>query len=114
MSPSIKRSFSHSNISTSSQHKYDQRSNDKRPEWEDEIQCLETMNGYEPGNENSNVHKMVDDRLRHWYRGISNFSEVENQPNLLLCWIAGESAKIADQLDDEEVYTRAYIFYLIL
>ena len=61
------------------------------------------MNGYESGNEKGYMHKMVDDRLRHWYRGISNFSEVENQPNLLLCWIAGESAKIADQLDDEEV-----------
>ena len=110
MSPSIKRSFSHSNISTSTQQNYDKCSNQRRPytsDWEDEIQCLETMNGYEPGNENSNVHKMVDDRLRHWYRGISNFSEVENQPNLLLCWIAGESAKIADQLDDEEVYTQS-------
>ena len=38
------------------------------------------------------------------YRGISNFSEVDKQPHLLLCWIAGESAKIADQLDDEEVF----------
>ena len=71
-------------------------------EWEDEIQCLET-NGFDNGSEQSKVHKMVDDRLRHWYRGISNFSEVDNQPKLLLCWIAGESAKIADQLDDDEV-----------
>ena len=110
MSPSIKRSFSHSNISTSTRHQYDKCSNDKRPytsELEDEIQCLETMNGYESGNEKGYMHKMVDDRLRHWYRGISNFSEVENQPNLLLCWIAGESAKIADQLDDDEVSKRA-------
>jgi len=109
MSPSMKRSFSHSNISNSPQNKYDKfsgHSDNRRPyssEWEDEIQCLETMNGYESGSEKGNMHKIVDERLRHWYRGISNFSEVENQPNLLLCWIAGESAKIADHLDDEEI-----------
>ena len=71
---------------------------------EDEIQCLEA-NGYESETERVKIHKNIDDRLRHWYRGISNFSEVENQPNMLMCWVAGESAKIADQLDDEEVRT---------
>ena len=69
---------------------------------EDDIQCLEA-NGYESETERSRIHKNIDDRLRHWYRGISNFSEGENQPNMLMCWVAGESAKIADQLDDEEV-----------
>lgn len=44
-----------------------------------------------------------EDLMRHWYRGIANFSEVDNQPNLLMCLIAGESARIADLLDDEEV-----------
>ena len=44
-----------------------------------------------------------DEYRRHWYRGISNFSEVENHPNLLMCWVAGDSAAIADDLDDEEV-----------
>ena len=71
-------------------------------DFEDEIQCLEA-NGYESETERARIHKNIDDRLRHWYRGISNFSEVENQPHMLMCWVAGESAKIADQLDDEEV-----------
>jgi hypothetical protein len=35
--------------------------------------------------------------------GLSNFSEVEFHPNLLLCWLAGDTAAIADELDDEEV-----------
>ena len=46
-----------------------------------------------------------DSHLRHWYRGISNFSEVDGHRNVLLCWVAGESARIADRLDDEEVGT---------
>ena len=106
MSPTMTRSSTHSNISSSSNPKYNQsNSNNRRSytdEWEDEIQCLEN-DGFESSNGNGKVHKMVEDRLRHWYRGISNFSEVDNQPNLLCCWIAGESAKIADQMDDEEV-----------
>ena len=105
-SPSMRRSFSHSNISISKKNNQD--NNNKRPysdNWEDEIQCLETNGFEECESENrTTVHQIVDDRLRHWYRGISNFSEVDNQPNILLCWIAGESAKIADQLDDEEVF----------
>ena len=40
---------------------------------------------------------------QHWYRALCNFSEVPSQPNLLQTWIAGEAAKIVDQLDDEEV-----------
>ena len=44
-----------------------------------------------------------NDQLRHWYRGISNFSEVDGHRNLLMCWVAGDSARIADRLDDEEV-----------
>ena len=109
----MRRSFSHSNIPISKSHCQNNSSN-KRPysdNWEDEIQCLETNGFEEVDNESSNtVHQIVDDRLRYWYRGISNFSEVENQPNLLLCWIAGESAKIADQLDDEEVLYECLYF----
>ena len=112
-SPSMRRSFSHSNIPISKSHCHNSSSN-KRPysdNWEDEIQCLETNGFEEADNESRNtVHQIVDDRLRYWYRGISNFSEVENQPNLLLCWIAGESAKIADQLDDEEVLYNCLYF----
>ena len=44
-----------------------------------------------------------NDQLRHWYRGISNFSEVDGHRRLLMCWVAGDSARIADRLDDEEV-----------
>ena len=40
---------------------------------------------------------------QHWYRALCNFSEVQSQPHLLQTWIAGEAAKIVDQLDDEEV-----------
>ena len=43
------------------------------------------------------------DQRRKWYKGICNFSEVDLQPNLLVCWLAGDTAAIADQLDEEEV-----------
>lgn len=43
------------------------------------------------------------DYERHWYRHLSNFAEVENQPNMLVTWVAGEAAKVVDKLDDEEV-----------
>ena len=105
-SPSRRRNSFHYNIGDSLENKCNKTNENKirtySDDFEDEIQCLET-NGFENGGEHSKVHKMVDDHLRHWYRGISNFSEVDNQPNLLLCWVAGESAKIADQLDDDEV-----------
>ena len=105
-SPHMKRSLSHSNIGRNSKQNHNHGSDNHRRSYmddlEDEIQCLEA-NGYESETERVRIHKNIDDRLRHWYRGISNFSEVENQPNMLMCWVAGESAKIADQLDDEEV-----------
>ena len=47
---------------------------------------------------------------RHWYRSLCNFSEVESQSNVLQTWIAGEAARIVDQLDDEEV--RRYVRFL--
>ena len=65
------------------------------------IETHETKNGI--GTLFNGNSKLVNERFRHWYRGISNFSEVENQPNMLVCWIAGDSARIADQLDDDEV-----------
>jgi len=40
---------------------------------------------------------------RSWYRGICNFSEVDFHPNLLVCWIAGDSAATVDLLEDDEV-----------
>lgn len=40
---------------------------------------------------------------RTWYRSLCNFSEVDTQPNVLATWLAGESAKVVDKLDDEEV-----------
>jgi hypothetical protein len=30
------------------------------------------------------------EQRRKWYKGIANFAEVDFQPNLLLCWLAGE------------------------
>ncbi len=44
-----------------------------------------------------------EDAERHWYRGLCNFSEVENHPNLLVTWLAGDAARIADKLNDDEV-----------
>ena len=43
------------------------------------------------------------DYPRIWYRSLCNFCEVENHPNVLATWLAGEAAKVVDQLDDEEV-----------
>lgn len=39
----------------------------------------------------------------HWYKNLSNFSEVENQPKFLSTWLSGEAALVVDHLDDEEV-----------
>ena len=43
------------------------------------------------------------DYPRTWYRSLCNFCEVETHPNILATWLAGEAAKVVDQLDDEEV-----------
>ncbi len=40
---------------------------------------------------------------RDWVRWVGGFSEVEGQPGLLVCWVAGDGARVVDQLDDEEV-----------
>ena len=56
--------------------------------------------------------KPNDDHLRHWYRGISNFSEVDGQRNVLMCWVAGDSARIADRLDDEEVRNLFLVYHV--
>ena len=56
---------------------------------------------------NGGLSSRVD---RHWYRSLCNFSEVESQCNVLQTWIAGEAARIVDQLDDEEV--RRYVRFL--
>ena len=68
--------------------------------WSSSLSRQYDRNGYQNGA----IHNKMDDEYRrHWYRGICNFSEVESQPNLLMCLIAGESSRIADELDDEEV-----------
>ena len=40
---------------------------------------------------------------RDWFLYVTNFSEVDSRPDILVCWIAGSGAKVADQLEDEEV-----------
>ena len=40
---------------------------------------------------------------RDWFMYAANFSEVDGQPNLLCCWIAGSGAKVVDVIGDEEV-----------
>ena len=105
-SPDLLNSPPKSNLSSSSGRPAD-KARSRVPyidDWDGEIECLEThemKNGI--GTLFNGNSKLVNERFRHWYRGISNFSEVENQPNMLVCWIAGDSARIADQLDDDEV-----------
>ena len=38
-----------------------------------------------------------------WYKHVHSFSPVEAQPSLLLCWVTGEAAIVADTLEDDEV-----------
>ena len=40
---------------------------------------------------------------RDWHLYVSHFSEVENQPNMLACWVSGQGARVVDQIEDEEV-----------
>jgi hypothetical protein len=40
---------------------------------------------------------------RDWSHYVSNFSEVESQPKMLCCWIAGSGARVVDQIKDAEV-----------
>jgi len=39
----------------------------------------------------------------HWYRSIFNFSPVEGQKNVLLIWVVGKAALVADRLPDHEI-----------
>eukprot|EP00090_Calanus_glacialis_P032635 TRINITY_DN54067_c0_g1_i1.p1 TRINITY_DN54067_c0_g1~~TRINITY_DN54067_c0_g1_i1.p1 ORF type:complete len:488 (-),score=161.38 TRINITY_DN54067_c0_g1_i1:29-1303(-) len=39
----------------------------------------------------------------HWYRSIFNFSPVEGQRNVLLFWVVGQAAAVADSLPDHEI-----------
>ena len=38
-----------------------------------------------------------------WERFIFNFSPVEGQERLLVCWVAGQAAVVVDGLEDEEI-----------
>ena len=40
---------------------------------------------------------------KDWYRYIANFSEVEGHRSMLVCWLGGSGARVADQLEDDEV-----------
>lgn len=40
---------------------------------------------------------------RDWPEYIFNLTEVENQPKVLMAWIAGSGARVVDQLDEDEV-----------
>ena len=49
---------------------------------------------------------MVDKmEAKNWYRSLCNFKEVPSHPNMLVTWLAGEAAKVADKIDDDEVIT---------
>ena len=38
-----------------------------------------------------------------WWKTISNLSPVEGQARLLVCWVVGEAAVVADRLEDVEI-----------
>ena len=42
---------------------------------------------------------------QEWVKFVTGFSEVEGQPNLLVCWVAGSGARVVDQLEDRDVRT---------
>eukprot|EP00092_Neocalanus_flemingeri_P009081 GFUD01009774.1.p1 GENE.GFUD01009774.1~~GFUD01009774.1.p1 ORF type:complete len:509 (+),score=156.59 GFUD01009774.1:101-1528(+) len=39
----------------------------------------------------------------HWYRSIFNFSQVEGQQNVLMFWVVGQAATVADSLPDLKI-----------
>jgi len=39
----------------------------------------------------------------HWYRFIFNFSPVEGQSNVLLFWVVGQAAAVADRMTDSKI-----------
>ena len=38
-----------------------------------------------------------------WYKNIFNFSPVEGHVDMLLVWVTGEAAMVADSLPDEDI-----------
>ena len=38
-----------------------------------------------------------------WWKTISNLSPVEGQARLLVCWVVGQAALVADRLEDGEI-----------
>ena len=41
-----------------------------------------------------------------WSKTIFNLSPVEGQPRLLVCWVVGEAALVADRLEDKEIISK--------
>lgn len=64
-----------------------------------------------PAFENlASTTKEYSSERHHWYKNLSNFSEVENQPRFLSTWLSGEAATVVDHLDDEEVTNLLYCY----
>ena len=42
-------------------------------------------------------------RPEDWWKTIFNLSPVEGQARLLVCWVVGEAAVVADRLEDVEI-----------
>ncbi len=40
---------------------------------------------------------------KDWAKGVYNFTSVDGHSNLLLCWVTGKYAKVADHSKDQEV-----------
>ena len=38
-----------------------------------------------------------------WFKWIYNLTEVEGHDDMMVCWVTGEGAKWADELDDQQV-----------
>ena len=46
---------------------------------------------------------MEDASAEEWWKTISNLSPVEGQASLLVCWVVGQAALVADRLEDGEI-----------
>lgn len=49
---------------------------------------------------------------RDWPLYIGHFSEVDNQPNYLMCYVPGSGARVVDQLDEQQVRIKYFSLFL--
>ena len=44
-----------------------------------------------------------------WFKWIYNLTEVEGHDDVMVCWVTGEGAKVADEMQDQQVISYNYI-----